>query len=59
MPTSVYDVVGVKVVDGIEHLPYGLGGVLLCELPVFTDSIKELSSSGQFSNNVVFILPLV
>jgi hypothetical protein len=51
------DVVVVQVADGIEYLADNLGGILLGEFAVFTDTIKQLSSGSKLGNDVVFVLP--
>lgn len=50
------DIVVVEIVDSVEDLSNSLGGVFLCKLPLLADSVKQLSTSGQLSYNVVFVL---
>lgn len=54
--TSVDDVVSVEVVDGIEHLADGLGGILLGELALFADPVEQLPTCCELRDNVVLIL---
>lgn len=54
--TSVYYVPVVEVADGVEDLPDGLRSVLLCELALFADAIEKFTASGEFGDNVPFIL---
>lgn len=42
--TSVNDILAVEVVDSLEDLSYGLGGILLCESALFANTVKQLSS---------------
>lgn len=46
----------VEVVDGVEHLPDGLRGVLLGEFAIFADAVEQFASSGQLGDNVEFVL---
>jgi len=55
--TSVDDIVVVEVVDGIEHLPNRLGSVLLCELALVANAVKQLAARCQLGHNVIFVLP--
>lgn len=54
--TSVDNILAVKVVNRAKHLLDGLGGILLCELALFADAIKQLATSCQLGDNVVFVL---
>lgn len=45
-----------EVVDGTEHLPNRLRGILLREFAVLADPVKELSTGGQLGDNVIFVL---
>jgi hypothetical protein len=53
----VDDIVVVEIVDGIEDLSNGLGGIFLGELSFLTDPVKQFSAGRQLGDNVVFILP--
>ena len=57
--TSVDNVSLVQVVDGIENLANGLRSILLRELAVFTNAIEQLTTSGQLSDNVKFVLSFI
>ena len=50
------DIVIVEVIDRLKDLPNCLRGILLCEFPLLADTVKQLSSSGQLCDDVVFIL---
>jgi hypothetical protein len=52
----VDDVVLVQVVNGVKNLLDGLRGIFLGELAPVANTIKKLSSCGQLSNNVEFVL---
>lgn len=54
--TSVDHVVVVEVVDGVEHLLYGLRGILFRELALIADTVKELAARGQLGNDVELVL---
>ena len=49
-------VVIMEVVDSFENLFDCLRSVFLRELAVLTDAIKQLSTSSQLSDDVVFVL---
>lgn len=58
--TSVYNVLGVEVVDRVEHLSNRLRSVFLCELAALANAIEQLSSCRKLSDDVVLVLkPLV
>lgn len=48
-----------QVVDGIEDLANGLRGIFLRELAVFANAVEQLTTSGQLSNNIEFVLSFV
>lgn len=50
------DIILMQVVNSVENLLDRLRGVFLSELAPVADTIKELSSCGQLSDNVEFIL---
>ena len=50
------DIALMKVVDSIKNLPDGLGGILFCEFPLLTDSIKQLPAGSKLRHNIVFVL---
>lgn len=50
------DIVLVKVIDGVENLANCLSGVLFRELSLLADPVKQLSTGGQLSDNVVLVL---
>lgn len=54
--TSVDNVAFMEVVDGTEHLPNRLRGILLREFAVLADPVKEFSTGGQLGDNVIFVL---
>lgn len=50
------DVPLVKVVDRVESLSNCLRCVLLGELALLTNSVEQLSTSSQLSDNIPFVL---
>lgn len=52
----MHHVVLVEIVDCVEYLSNRLGGILLRELALFANAVKELSTSRQLSYNVVLVL---
>lgn len=54
--TAVHHIVVVQIVDGVEDLANGLGGILLRELPLLADTIKQLSARSQLRDDVVLVL---
>lgn len=54
--TPVDDIILVEVVDGVEHLPDGLGGVLLGELALLADAVEELPARRQLGDDVILVL---
>jgi hypothetical protein len=54
--TSVDDIPLVKVVHSTQHLPDCLRSILLCEFAALANPIKQLTTSGQLSDNVKFVL---
>lgn len=46
VPTSVDYVVVVEVVDCLENLSNGLGGIFLGELAILADSIEQFAAGG-------------
>lgn len=50
------DIALVKVVHSIQHLPDCLRSILLCEFAVLANPVKQLTTSGQLSDNVEFVL---
>lgn len=54
--TPVDNVVLVKVVDSIEDLADGLGGVLLRESALLANAVEQLSSRSELGDDVVFVL---
>lgn len=50
------DVILVQVVNGVKNLLDSLRGILLGELAPVADTIEKLSSCGQLSDNVEFVL---
>ena len=53
------DILAVEVVDCLEDLSYGLGGILLCESALLANAVEQLSSSRKLSDDVVLVLPTV
>lgn len=54
--TTVNNSLLVEIGNGLKNLAHNLGGVLLRELSVFADPVKELSASSQLRDDVVFVL---
>lgn len=54
--TSVDDIVLVKVVDGVEDLLYGLGGILLGEFALVADSIEEFAAGSKLRDDIELVL---
>lgn len=54
--TPVDNLVPVKEVDSVKDLFDSLGGILLCELALLANPVKELAASGQLGHNVEFVL---
>ena len=54
--TPVDDIVLVEIVDGVEHLPESLRGVLLGELALLADAVEELPARRQLGDDVVLVL---
>lgn len=50
------DVVLVEVVDGVENLLDGLGGILLGELALVADSIEQFAAGSKLGDNVELVL---
>lgn len=50
------NIIVVQVIDSFENLSDRLRGVFFGKLAIFTNPIKELSTSSELSNNVVFVL---
>lgn len=50
------NIVFVKVIDCTQDFSDHAGCVLLCELSVFTNPVKELATSSQLGNDVIFVL---
>lgn len=50
------DIVLVQVVNGVKNLLDSLRRIFLSELAPITDTVEELSSCGQLSDNVEFVL---
>lgn len=48
----------VQIVDCIEDLTDRLRRILLCELSIFTNPVKQLTTSGELGDNVKFVLNL-
>lgn len=46
----------VEIVDGVEHLPDGLRGVLFGELALLADAVEELPACRQLGDDVVLVL---
>lgn len=57
--TSVNAVVFMEIVYCIEDLADCLGSILLSELALFANAVKQLSSGRQLSHNVVLVLQSV
>jgi hypothetical protein len=57
--TPVDDIVGVEIVDGIEHLSNRLGSVLLGELSLLANAVEQLSTGRQLGDDVVLVLAAV
>lgn len=57
MDTSVNDILAVEVVDSLEDLSYGLGGILLCESALFANTVEQLSPRRKLGDDVVLVLP--
>lgn len=49
-------IIVVKIINGFKDLPYGLRRVFFSKLSILADAIEELSTSGQLSHDVVFVL---
>lgn len=47
-----------EIVDGIEDLLDGLGGVLFGKLALLADAVEELAAGRQLRDDVVFILEM-
>lgn len=52
------DVPLVQIIDCIEDLTDRLGCILLGEFSVFANPVKQLTTRGQLSDNVEFVLLL-
>jgi hypothetical protein len=52
----VDDIPLVKIVHSTQHLADCLRSILLCEFAVLANPIKQLTTSGQLSDNVKFVL---
>lgn len=50
------DIVLVQVVNGVKNLLDSLRRIFLGELAPVTDTVEELPSCGQLSDNVEFVL---
>ena len=53
------NIVIVEVIHGFNDLANSLRGVFLGESSALTDSVEQLSSSSQLSDNIVFVLAFV
>lgn len=53
------DIVLVEVVDSLEDLSDGPGGVLFSKLSLLADAVEELSTSRKFGHDVVLVLAVV
>lgn len=51
------DILAVEVVDSLEDLSYGLGGILLCEFALFANTVEQFSSRRKLGDDVVLVLP--
>lgn len=54
--TSVDNLVGVEEIDGIKDLLDSLGGILLSELALLANSVKELTTGGELGYDVELVL---
>ncbi len=54
--TTMDDIVMVQKVDRVQHLLDSLGCILLCELALLANPVKQLSSSCKLRDDVVFVL---
>ena len=54
--TAMNDVVLVEVVDGAQDLLDGLRSILFGEFSLFADSVEELASGRELSDDVVLVL---
>jgi hypothetical protein len=54
--TTMDDIVMVQKVDRVQHLLDSLGCILLCELALLANPVKQLSSSRKLRDDVVFVL---
>ena len=50
------DIVPVQVVDGLEDLLDGLGGILLGELSLLADTVEQLTACGKLCDDVELVL---
>ena len=48
----------VQVVDGAEHLPDGLRSILLRELALLADTVKQLTAGGELGDDVELVAGL-
>lgn len=54
--TSVDNLVGVEEVDGVKDLLDSLGGILLSELALLANPVKELTTGGELGYDVELVL---
>lgn len=50
------DIVPVQIVYSTHNLFDGLGRILLCELALLANPVKQLSARRKFGDNVVLVL---